>query len=58
MDAYITTYNTVVTILSAVITGGFVLILMEMGNRKNRESERYRQTMIPFAQKLSAYLMD
>lgn len=56
MDAYITTYNTVVTILSAVITGGFVLILMEMGNRKNRESERYRQTMIPFAQKLSAYL--
>lgn len=56
MEAYITTYNTVITILSAVITGGFVLILVEIGNRKNRESDRYRQTMTPFVQKLSAYL--
>ena len=56
MEIYITTYDTVVTILSAVITGGFVLILVEIGNRKNRESDRYRQTMTPFVQKLSAYL--
>lgn len=56
MEGYITIYNTVVTILSAVITGGFVLILVEIGNRKNRESDQYRQTMMPFVQKLSAYL--
>lgn len=41
--------------LSAVITGGFVLIFVEVGNRKNRENDKYRQLMIPFFRKLSAY---
>lgn len=49
------TYSTIVTILSAVITGGFVLVFVEIGNRKNRENDRYRQLMEPFMRKLCAY---
>lgn len=49
------TYNTIVTILSAVITGGFVLVFIEIGNRKNRENDRYRFVMEPFMRKLCAY---
>jgi len=50
-----TTYSTVLTILSAVITGGFVLVFIEIGNRKNRENDRYRLIMEPFMRKLCAY---
>ena len=53
--AYQNLHSAVITILSAVITGGFVLIFVEIGNRKNRENDRYRQIMTPFFQKLSAY---
>lgn len=53
--AYQDLHSAVITILSAVITGGFVLIFVEIGNRKNRENDRYRQLMTPFFQKLSAY---
>lgn len=49
------TYNTIVTILSAVITGGFVLVFIEIGNRKNRENDRYQLIMEPFMRKLCAY---
>ena len=52
---YSTTYNTIVTILSAVITGGFVLVFIEIGNRKNRENDQYRLIMEPFMRKLCAY---
>lgn len=44
-----------ITILTSVITGGFVLVLVELGNRKNRENDKYEQLMNPFMHKLSAY---
>ena len=36
-------YNTAVAILTAIVTGGFVLVFVEIGNRKNRENDNYRQ---------------
>lgn len=48
-------HSSVISILSAVITGGFVLVFVEISNRKNRENDRYRQIMEPFMFKLSAY---
>ena len=48
-------HSTVLTILAAVITGGFVLVFIEIGNRKNRENDHYYQIMAPFMNKLSAY---
>lgn len=44
------------TILTSVVTGGFVLVLIEIGNRRNRESDRYEQIMVPFMRNLSSYL--
>lgn len=55
VNEYIVTYNTMITILSAVITGGLVLILVELSNRRNRENDRYQQRMNTFMLKLSAY---
>jgi len=52
---YSVLHSSVIAILSAVITGGFVLVFVEIGNRKNREIDRYRQVMEPFMLKLSAY---
>ena len=49
------TYSTVLTILTAVITGGFILVFIELGNRKNRLNDSYNQIMSPFIKKLSAY---
>ena len=43
------------TILTSIITGGFVLVFVEIGNRKNREDDRHDQIMYPFMHKLSAY---
>ena len=52
-------YNDVMTIalavLTSIITGGFVLVFVEIGNRKNRENDRYDQIMSPFMHKLSSY---
>lgn len=42
-------------ILTSIITGGFVLVLVEIGNRKNRENDRHEQIMRPFMHRLSAY---
>lgn len=42
-------------ILTSIITGCFVLVLVAIGNRKNRENDRCEQTMRPFMHKLSAY---
>lgn len=44
-----------VSILTSIITGGFILVFVEIGNRKNRENDRYEQIMRPFMHKLSAY---
>lgn len=55
MMDYLNIYNAIISILSAVITGGFVLIFVEIGNRRNRENDRYRMLMSPFLRKLSAY---
>ena len=55
MLSYEMTYGSIVSILSAVITGGFVLIFVEIGNRKNRENDRYQRIMEPFMRKLCAY---
>lgn len=42
-------------ILTSIITGGFVLVFVEIGNRKNRENDRHEQIMTPFYHKLSAF---
>lgn len=42
-------------ILTSIITGGFVLVFVEIGNRKNRENDRHDQIMVPFMHKLSSY---
>lgn len=52
---YTSIHSAIISILSAVITGGFVLIFVEISNRKNRENDKYRQLMAPFMRKLSAY---
>ncbi len=43
------------SILTSIITGGFILVFVEIGNRKNRENDRYDQIMRPFMHKLSSY---
>lgn len=45
----------VLSILSSIITGGFVLVFVEIGNRKNRENDKYEHIMYPFMHKLSSY---
>lgn len=45
----------VLSILSSIITGGFVLVFVEVGNRKNRENDKYEHIMYPFMHKLSSY---
>lgn len=42
-------------ILTSIITGGFVLVFVEIGNRKQRENDKFDHIMIPFMHKLSAY---
>lgn len=48
-------FQTALAILSAIITGGFVLIYVELSNKKARETDNYEQLMRPFMHKLSAY---
>lgn len=45
----------VLSIMSSIITGGFVLVFVEIGNRKNRENDKYEHIMYPFMHKLSSY---
>ena len=45
----------VLAILTSIITGGFVLVFVEIGNRKNRENDLHDQIMTPFMHKLSSY---
>lgn len=45
----------VLSILTSILTGGFVLILVEIGNRRNRSLDIHYQIMRPFMKKLSAY---
>lgn len=49
-------YSTVVTVLTAIITGGFILVFVEIGNRKSREIDKYYRIAEPFLGKLSACL--
>lgn len=49
------TFSTTLSILTAVITGGFILVYIELGNRKNRLIDSYNQIMSPFMKRLSAY---
>ena len=42
-------------ILTSIITGGFVLVFIEIGNRKNRNSDRRDQVMTTFMHKLSSF---
>lgn len=42
-------------IMTSIITGGFVLVFVEIGNRKNRENDRHDAIMTPFMHKLSAF---
>jgi len=53
---YSTLYQTSLTILSAIITGGFVLVFVEIGNRKNRENDKYETEFRSYMHKFSAYL--
>lgn len=43
------------SVLTSIITGGFILVFVEIGNRKNRENDRHDQMMVPFMHKLSSY---
>ena len=52
---YAIIYQTVLTILTSIITGGFVLVFVEIGNRRNRENDRYDMIVTPFMHKLSAF---
>ena len=45
----------VLSIFTSIITGGFILVFIEIGNRKNRENDRHDGLMNPFMHKLSAY---
>ena len=45
----------VIGILTTLITGGFIIILVEIGNRRNREYDNFRYVVKPFLEKLSAY---
>lgn len=47
--------NILLPILTSIITGGFILVLVEIGNRKNRLRDKYDQIMWPFMRKLSSY---
>ena len=42
-------------IMTSIITGGFVLVFIEIGNRKGRENDRHDRLITPFLHKLSAY---
>ena len=53
--SYIEIQPIALAILTSIITGGFVLVFVEIGNRKNRENDRHDQIMTPFMHKLSAY---
>lgn len=48
-------YSTALAILTAIITGGFVLVYIELSNKMMREADSYEQLMRPFMHKLSAY---
>ena len=52
---YVDVQPIALAILTSIITGGFVLVFVEIGNRKQRENERFDQKMTPFMHKLSAY---
>ena len=53
--SYIEIQPIALAILTSIITGGFVLVFVEIGNRKNRENDRHDQVMTPFMHKLSSY---
>lgn len=53
--SYIDIQPIALAILTSIITGGFVLVLVEIGNRKNRENDHHEQIMAPFMHRLSAY---
>lgn len=49
------TFSTALSILTAVITGGYILVYIAIDNRKNRHIDSYNQIMSPFLKSLSAY---
>lgn len=52
---YIEVQPIALAIMTSIITGGFVLVFVEIGNRKNRENDRHDGIIGPFIHKLSAY---
>ena len=55
MDAQ-STEAILLSILTSIVTGGLVLVLVEIGNRRNRENDKYERIMEPFMRELSSYL--
>lgn len=55
MMEYISVSQIALAILTSIITGGFVLVFVEIGNRIERENDHYAMVMKPFMHKLSAY---
>ncbi len=49
------TFSTALSILTAVITGGYILVYIAIDNRKNRLIDSYNQIMPPFLKSLPAY---
>lgn len=54
--SYEVLFSVAVEIQTAIITGGLILVCIEIGNRKNREIDRFSLSVNPFAKKISAYL--
>ena len=47
--------ETVISILTTLITGGFIIVLMDVKNRQSRAFENFRELKSAFSDKLSAY---
>jgi hypothetical protein len=47
--------QTVISILTTLITGGFIIVLMDVKNRQSRAFEKFREFKSAFSDKLSAY---
>ena len=47
--------DVVINVLTALITGGFIIVLIEIKNRHSRAFADYRDLMIPFLKKVSVY---
>ena len=53
---YVEVQSLAIAILTSIITGGFVLVFVEIGNKKHRDIDRHEQIMRPFMHNSSVKL--